>query len=198
MSRTLPMTPEMVTRFREGMQRAREAEIPEPTGMTLTTVDESGQPRARTVLLKDMDADGFVFYTNLESRKGRDLAFDPRVGLLFWWRETAEQVIVEGRAEPVAPEVADAYFASRPRGSQIGAWASRQSQALDSRQTLIDRVSRFEREFDGRDVPRPDHWSGFLVRPHRVEFWYGREYRLHERHCFELRHGHWQRQMLYP
>lgn len=193
-----PMSRELVERFRDGMARARAAGIPEPTAMTLSTVDENGQPTARTVLLKDMDADGFVFYTNLQSRKGRHLALDPRVCLLFWWRETAEQVVIEGDAEPVAPEVADAYFASRPRGSQIGAWASRQSAPLDSRETLIERVSHYEKEFEGREVPRPDHWSGFLVRPHRVEFWYGREHRLHERHCYEPEADRWHSHMLFP
>lgn len=193
-----PMGSELVERFRDGMARARAAGIPEPTGMTLTTVDPQGQPTARTVLLKGMDADGFVFYTNLESRKGRHLAHDARVCLLFWWRETAEQVVIEGRAEPVAPEVADAYFATRPRGSQIGAWASRQSATLDSRETLIERVSHFETKFEGREVPRPDHWSGFVVRPHRVEFWYGREHRLHERHCYEPEDDRWCSRMLFP
>lgn len=193
-----PMNPEMVARFRAGMERARAAEIPEPTAMALSTVDEHGQPTARTVLLKDMDADGFVFYTNLQSRKGRHLAHDPRTSLLFWWREIYEQVAVEGRVAPVAPEVADAYFATRPRGSQIGAWASSQSATLDSRETLVERVAHYERKFEGREVPRPDHWSGFVVRPHRVEFWYGREHRLHERHCYEPEGDRWGSRMLFP
>lgn len=193
-----PMSRELVERFRDGMARARAAGIPEPTAMTLSTVDPQGRSTARTVLLKDMDADGFVFYTNLQSRKGRHLAHDPRVCLLFWWRETAEQVVIEGDAEPVAPEVADAYFASRPRGSQIGAWASMQSSELDDRQTLLDRVAELEEQYRDLEIPRPPHWSGFRVEPDRIEFWYGREFRLHERILFTAVEGAWQRVLLYP
>jgi len=193
-----PMTRAMLTRFREGFERAREAGVPEHTAMHLSTVDGQGRPSGRTVLLKDADLDGFVFYTNLNSRKGRHLRHGPNVSLVFWWRELEEQVLIDGRAEPVSPVEADAYFASRPRGSQIGAWASKQSQTLDQRQTLIDRVKEMEERYEGREVPRPEHWSGFRVRPRRVEFWYGREYRLHERVCFELEDKIWQETLLYP
>ncbi|AKS40682.1 pyridoxamine 5'-phosphate oxidase [Wenzhouxiangella marina] len=192
------MTEAMLQRFREGFERARAANLPEPTAMNLSTVDAEGRPAARTVLLKDADLDGFVFYTNLNSRKGRHLAQCPHVSLVFWWRELEEQVLVDGVAEPVSPVEADAYFASRPRGSQIGAWASRQSQALESRQELLDRIAEIEARFEGREVPRPEHWSGFRVRPRRVEFWYGREFRLHERVCFELSDGVWNETLLYP
>jgi pyridoxamine 5'-phosphate oxidase len=166
--------------------------------MQLSTVDDQGRPAVRTVLLKDADVDGFVFYTNLNSRKGRHLAQCQHVSLVFWWRELEEQVLIDGLAEPVSPVEADAYFASRPRGSQIGAWASRQSQVLDERQTLIDRVADVEARYEGREVPRPEHWSGFRIRPRRMEFWYGREYRLHERVCFELEDNAWQESLLYP
>jgi len=193
-----PMTDTMLTRFREGFERAQAANVPEPTAMTLATANRQGRPSARTVLLKDADHSGFVFYTNLESRKGRHLAANPAVSLVFWWRETAEQVLVDGEVEPVSSVEADAYFASRPRGSQIGAWASRQSQSLDSRQQLIDRVAEMESRYEGREVPRPEHWSGFRVRPQRVEFWYGREYRLHERVSYELDGGEWAETLLYP
>lgn len=192
------MTEAMLRRFQEGFERARAASVPEPTAMTLATVDDQGRPASRTVLLKDADLDGFVFYTNLNSRKGRHLAGQAAVSLVFWWRETAEQVLVDGIAEPVSPVEADAYFASRPRGSQIGAWASRQSQPLASRQELVDQVAEMEKRFEGREVPRPEHWSGFRIRPRRVEFWYGKEFRLHERICFELEDDSWQETLLFP
>lgn len=193
-----PMTQDMLARFRNGFERAREAGIPEHTAMHLSTVDDLGRPSGRTVLLKDADLDGFVFYTNLTSRKGRHLAQNPNVSLVFWWRELEEQVLIDGLAEPVSPVEADAYFSSRARGSQIGAWASKQSQRLDQRQTLIDRINDIEARYEGREVPRPEHWSGFRVRPRRVEFWYGREYRLHERICYELDDNLWQDTLLYP
>lgn len=192
------MTSAMVERFRAGFDRAVAAGVPEPTAMTLATVADTGHPCARTVLLKDMDAEGFVFYTNLESRKGKHLAVSPNVSLVFWWRELAEQVLVDGRAEPVSEAEADAYFASRPRGSQIGAWASKQSAELPSRRELEERVAHFESKFAGGEVPRPAHWSGYRVRPYRVEFWYGRESRLHDRHCFELGEQGWKETLLYP
>lgn len=192
------MTDAMVARFRDGFDRAAEAGLIEHTAMTLATVDGRGRPSARTVLLKDMDARGFVFYTNLQSRKGRHLAGQPDVSLVLWWREHAEQVLVDGRAEPVSDAEADAYFATRPRGSQIGAWASKQSRPMDSREEFLERIAHYEKKFEGRDVPRPEHWSGFRVRPRRVEFWYGREYRLHERACFDLVDGEWQESLLYP
>ncbi|MGY6630976.1 MAG: pyridoxamine 5'-phosphate oxidase [Wenzhouxiangella sp.] len=195
---TIPMTPAMLERFQQGFERARQADIPEANAMTLATVGPKGRPSARTVLLKDADVGGFVFYTNLNSRKGRHLADNPAVSLVFWWRELAEQVLVDGRVEPVSQVEADAYFASRPRGSQIGAWASLQSQTLESRQDLLDRIAEIEARYEGREVPRPEHWSGFRVRPQRLEFWYGREYRLHERICYELANGEWQESLLYP
>jgi pyridoxamine 5'-phosphate oxidase len=192
------MTEAMVERFRQGFDRAVAGNIPEPTAMTLATVDPDGRPSARTVLLKDMDQRGFVFYTNLDSRKGRHLAEHPDVSLVFWWRETAEQVTVDGRAEPVTNDDADAYFAGRPRGSQIGAWASKQSRPMANREEFLERVAHYEKKFEGQEVPRPEHWSGFRVRPRRVEFWYGREFRLHERVCFDLVEGVWRESLLYP
>lgn len=192
------MTDAMVRRFREGFGRAVENGIPEPTAMTLATVDEQGRPAARTVLLKDMDRSGFVFYTNLGSRKGRHLEAHADVSLVFWWRENAEQVMVDGMAEPVTAREADAYFASRPRGSQIGAWASQQSHPMASREEFLARVAHFEKKFEDKEVPRPEHWSGFRVKPRRVEFWYGREFRLHERICFNLTDGAWRESLLYP
>jgi pyridoxamine 5'-phosphate oxidase len=192
------MTEEMLRRFQEGFERAQLARVPEPTALTLATVDDQGRPSARTVLLKDADQGGFVFYTNLNSRKGHHLAANPAVSMVFWWRETAEQVQIEGDVEQVSAVEADAYFASRPRGSQIGAWASLQSQPLNNRQELIDRVTEIEARYVGREIPRPEHWSGYRVRPQRVEFWYGREFRLHERVCYELHEGEWTESLLFP
>lgn len=189
---------EILERFGAGFQRAHQAGIPEANGMIVATVDADGRPSTRTVLLKDYDADGFVFYTNLESRKSRALAADPRIALTFWWRETEEQVQAEGRARRVSDDEADAYFASRPRGSQIGAWASMQSKTLDDRQTLLDRVAEFERRYADRDIPRPPHWSGWRIDVERIEFWYGREFRLHERIIFTGGEDGWTRRLVYP
>ena len=173
---------------------------PEPTAMTVATCDAQGRPSARTVLLKAFDARGFVFYTNFESRKGRQLADNPQAALLFLWKQLREQVQVkiEGTVEPVDLAEADAYFASRPRPSQIGAWASLQSQTLDSRELFEARIDAFEKKFAGMDVPRPTHWSGFRVVPERIEFWYGARFRLHERHHYQRVDGQWTKRMLYP
>ena len=173
---------------------------PEPTAMTVATCDAHGRPSARTVLLKAFDARGFVFYTNFESRKGRQLADNPQAALLFLWKQLREQVQVkiEGTVEPVDLAEADAYFASRPRPSQIGAWASLQSQTLDSRELFEARIDAFEKKFAGMDVPRPPHWSGFRVVPERIEFWYGAKFRLHERHHYERVDGQWRKRMLFP
>lgn len=162
-------------------------EIYEPNGMTLATVGADGRPAARTVLLKGFDAaDGFVFYTNLESRKSEELRARPAAALLFWWDRLHRQVRIEGTVEPVAAAEADAYFASRPRGSQVGAWASPQSRAIEGRAPLEARVADVETRFPGDAVvPRPPHWGGWRLRPDRFEFWQGRRSRLHDR----LRYG---------
>lgn len=188
----------MLERFRRGMAAAEAANVPEPTAMTLATVNESGRPSARTVLLKQADTDGFVFYTNTTSRKGRHLAADNRVALVIWWREIEQQVLVEGTADPVSDVEADEYFASRPRISQLGAWASRQSATLDSRTSLEAALEAAEKRFGEGPVPRPPHWSGYRVDPDLLEFWYGRPYRLHDRHRYEWRDGDWRHRLLYP
>ena len=173
---------------------------PEPTAMTVATVGRDGRPAARTVLLKGFDARGFVFYTNFNSRKGRQLAGNPQAALLFHWKHIREgvQVKIEGTVEPVSAAEADAYFSSRPRGSQIGAWASLQSQPLASRELFEQRVAEVEKRFEGVPVDRPPHWSGFRVVPERIEFWYGAQFRLHERQCYERVESAWARTMLYP
>ena len=193
-----PLSEDILNRFQQGFDRAVAANVPEANAMTLATVDPQGRPAARTVLLKGHDADGFVFYTNLNSRKGQHLAHTPQASLVFWWRENEEQVLIDGAVEPVSQQEADQYFASRPRGSQIGAWASKQSSQLQDRQALLAAVDETEARFEGQDVPRPDHWSGFRVKPRRVEFWYGQEYRLHERVCFTDTNGQWVPTLLFP
>jgi pyridoxamine 5'-phosphate oxidase len=166
--------------------------------MTLATVAEDGTPSARLVLLKEFDARGFVFYTNLESRKSTELKGNSRAALCFLWKSLRRQVRVEGAALPVAAAEADAYFASRPRDSQIGAWASDQSRPLDSREALERRVDRFTRRFGVAAVPRPPYWSGFRIVPRRIEFWQERPFRLHDRWVY-IRDGEaWQRQRLFP
>lgn len=194
----MKLSEEILTRFRDGLARAEAAGLPEPNAMSLATADAEGRPGVRTVLLKAADADGFVFYTNIESRKGRALAANPAVSLLFWWRELQEQILIDGTAGRVTDAEADAYFASRPRDSQLGAWASDQSRPLADRDTLLEKFQELQREYDGREIPRPPYWTGFRVRPERVEFWYGRDHRLHERICYRPGPDGWQRTLLYP
>lgn len=186
--------------FADLLEQAKQSIDPEPTAMTVATVGRDGRPAARTVLLKGFDERGFVFYTNFSSRKGRQLATNPQAALLFHWRHLREgvQVKIEGTVEPVSAEEADAYFASRPRGSQIGAWASLQSQPLASREQFEQRYGDYEKQYEGAPVPRPPHWSGFRVVPERIEFWYGAQFRLHERQCYERNNGVWSQVMLYP
>jgi pyridoxamine 5'-phosphate oxidase len=201
MTDTPPLLPDdVVATFAALHERAQASDDREPNAMTVATLGEGGQPSARTVLLKGFDARGFVFYTNFESRKGRQLAAHPRAALLFHWKGIDEgvQVLVEGGVEVVTDAEADAYFASRPHGSQIGAWASRQSQTLASREEFEARIAEVEARFAGGPVPRPPHWSGFRVRPVLLEFWYGAAFRLHERQRWEVVDGGWQRRMLFP
>jgi pyridoxamine 5'-phosphate oxidase len=191
---------EALATFAQLIEQAKAAGDPDATAMTLATADAQGRPAARTVLLKAFDERGFVFYTNYQSRKGRQLTENPHAALLFLWKTLRDQVQVkiEGTVEPVDLAEADAYFASRPRPSQIGAWASLQSQTLDSRDTFEARIDAFEKKFEGVDVPRPPHWSGFRVVPEMIEFWYGARFRLHERQHYERVDGAWVKRMLYP
>lgn len=189
---------EALRRFDESLERAAAAGEVEPTAMCLGTRAEDGGVSARMVLLKEHDARGFVFYTNTLSNKGRQLAADPAASLVFHWKATEEQVRVEGRVEPVSEAEADAYFATRDRKSQLGAWASKQSQPLANRAILVGRVVEVEARYVGRDVPRPPHWSGYRVRPRMIEFWYGKAHRLHDRFRFTLQDGAWVRKRLYP
>ena len=187
-------------RFAALYDQARAAIPVDPNAMVVATVGPDGQPSARVVLLKEFDARGFVFYTNYESRKGEELLAHPKAALVLHWAPLERQVRIEGSVEPVSPEEADAYFQSRPRGSQVGAWASAQSRPLTSREALEARVEALTRQYEGKRIPRPPHWSGFRVVPHRIEFWHARASRLHERLVYlrERAGSPWHTEMLNP
>ena len=173
---------------------------PEPNAMNVATADPDGRVHSRMVLLKTLDERGLTFFTDYEGDKGRQLADNPRVALCLHWKhvEPAAQVRIEGHAEKLPPEESDAYFATRPRLSQLGAWASLQSQTLPDRATLERRLAEVDRQFTERSVPRPAKWGGYLVVPDMVEFWYAHEHRLNERHRWDLVGGAWRERLLYP
>ena len=189
-------TRELVDRFQAEMARAAQAGVAEPTACALATA--AGRPSVRMVLLKDADERGFVVYTNLESRKGDELATTAWASLCFWWPPTYSQVRVEGRVEVVSPKEADAYFAVRPRSKQISAWASNQSEPVPSREALLARAREVEAAYEGKPIPRPDYWTGIRIVPDRIEFWYGHEDRLHERVEYHLERGVWTARILSP
>lgn len=172
--------------------------LPDPNAMALATVGMSGNPSVRIVLMKHVDEDGFVFYTNIEGRKGRELRTHPVAAVNFHWAPLEVQVRAEGAVSQVSDEEADAYFATRPRESQIGAWASIQSQAIEHVSDLNDRVAEYEKKYDGVEVPRPLFWSGFRLFPERIEFWKARPGRLHERHLYTRSGDSWTMETLYP
>ncbi|MFS8064149.1 MAG: pyridoxamine 5'-phosphate oxidase [Luteimonas sp.] len=192
---------EALATFAELFDAALAAGEPDRTAMTVATATLDARPAARTVLLKHFDARGFVFYTHLDGRKGRELQANPHAALLLHWPRVRNgvQVRIEGAVEIVADAEADAYFATRARGSQAGAWASKQSEMLSSREEFMQRLAAVEQQFDGRGIPRPPRWTGLRTRPDRIEFWYGADFRLHERQLYQRdRAGGWSKRMLYP
>ena len=193
------MTDDPYALFSEWLAEAARSEPNDPNAMCLATATPDGRPSARMVLLKGHDASGFVFYTNLESRKGAELAANPHAALCFHWKTLARSVRVEGPVQPVSAAEADAYYASRSRGSRIGAWASRQSRPLEGRWALEKAVAEFTLKFGLGEVPRPPHWSGFRLAPARIEFWRDMPFRLHERRIFGADGaGGWVVETLYP
>jgi pyridoxamine 5'-phosphate oxidase len=196
----LPLLPEAdpFALFETWLKAADGSEPGDPNAMALATVDADGLPDVRMVLLKGFDRDGFVFYTNTKSAKGRELASNPKAALLFHWKSLRRQVRIRGAVEPVTAQEADAYFATRARHSQIGAWASEQSQPLPDRLALEKRVAEFGLKFGLGKVPRPPHWSGYRVRPESIEFWRDRPFRLHERLVFQRVGTNWETSRLFP
>ncbi len=190
--------PNPIKQFEKWFNDALAAVIPEADAMTLATAAKDGKPSARIVLLKGFDASGFVFYTNYESRKGKELAANPRASLVFYWQPMKRQVRIEGTVEKSSAEESDAYFRSRPVGARLGAWASRQSEVTESRQALETRFEEFANQFL-EEVPRPPHWGGFRLRPTEIEFWQGRANRLHDRLRYRLQEdGSWRLERLAP
>ena len=193
--------PDPIERFKGLLEEARAVDrtcLPEPTAFALGTVSDDGQPAVRILLLKAVDERGFVFYTNYESRKGRELLATRRAAMCFHWQPLEQQVRVEGTVETVSDAEADAYFASRARGSQIGAWASRQSRPIEQAGDLERRVDEFTKKFEGQPVPRPPHWSGFRLVPSAIEFWRNMPSRLHQRHRYVKLGTGWSCTTLYP
>lgn len=184
--------------FNQWFEEAAAKEINDPNAMSLATVGQDNRPSVRIVLLKTLDEQGFVFYTNLESRKGLELQTNQNVALCFHWKTLQRQIRIEGTAVPVAPEEADAYFAGRPTGSQIAAWASKQSHPLESREVLEQALAEYAMKFGDDPVPRPPFWSGFRVIPRAMEFWQERPFRLHDRVIYEKHDEIWAMTRLYP
>jgi pyridoxamine 5'-phosphate oxidase len=188
----------LIARFNDHLADARKEGLFEPTACALATSDEAGRPSVRIVLLKSADEQGFVFYTNLGSRKGREIGATGRAALCFWWGPLHRQVRIEGTVGRVTEAEADAYFATRPRGRQVGAWASDQSEVLSSREELLAAARRVEAQYGTGTIPRPPHWSGYRVIPELIEFWYGREDRLHERFEYRREGNTWRERILSP
>lgn len=192
------LDPNPFTQFKLWFDEALSAGVVEPNAMVLSTVSD-GRPSARVVLLKDLDQAGFTFFTNYESKKAKEMESDPFVAVTFFWKELERQVRIEGKVEKTTNQESAEYFAVRPRGSQVGAWASTQSEHLASRAELEERTLLLEQKFDGAQVPRPPHWGGYRVIPHYFEFWQGRSSRLHDRLVYEKTdEGSWEIERLYP
>jgi pyridoxamine 5'-phosphate oxidase len=195
---TIPDSDDPISLFNTWFAEADAAEHSLATACCLATADARGIPSARMVLLKDADAEGFVFYTNLESRKGHELLGNPNAALCFHWKSLQRQVRVEGAVEPLSDGEADVYFASRPRGAQIGAWASKQSRALEGRFELEKRIAQYSAKFHIGTVPRPEFWTGFRIKPKAIEFWEEQLFRLHDRLVFIQAETGWTTERLFP
>lgn len=189
---------EALKQFAQWYERAMQLDVAEPTALTLATSDGRGRPSARTVLLKSFDERGFVFFGNSQSIKGRQLEENPRAALCFYWPQLRRQVHVEGSVEQIGKGEIDSYWRTRDRFSQIGAWASEQSAPLEERETLDTRFHEMESKYAGREIPRPEHWVGYRVVPDMIEFWSGREHRLHERIRYRLEEDRWTKTLLNP
>lgn len=185
--------------FQTWFDQAVTAELPEPNAMTLATANPQGKPSARIVLLKGVDHEGFVFYTNYNSQKGQELAVNPWGSLVFWWVELERQVRIEGTVEKVSTQESEEYFVSRPVGSQLGAWASPQSEVISSRDVLEEKMTELEKQYQGQTIPKPSHWGGYRLYPTEIEFWQGRPNRLHDRLRYRKQDdGSWLRERLAP
>ncbi|MDX2302336.1 MAG: pyridoxamine 5'-phosphate oxidase [Microscillaceae bacterium] len=180
-----------ITQFKKWMDEAIQAELPEPTAMTVSTVTKEGKPHSRILLLKGVDERGMVFFSNYLSEKGEDMAANPFVCLNFFWPELERQVRVEGEVSKISDQESEVYFASRPRGSQIGAWVSPQSQVIESREVLEEKIAEFNAKFEGQAIPKPPHWGGYLLVVDKVEFWQGRPSRLHDRIVYQKNQQAW-------
>lgn len=198
MSEPIPLYADPFALFARWLAEATEREPNNPNAMIVVTTTPAGRPSARAILLKDVDARGFVFYTNKESRKSAELAANPNVFLLFYWKSVGRQVRVEGVVEDVTDAEADAYFASRPRISRLGAWASRQSRPLAERAVLEQRLAEYDAKYPGEDIPRPPYWSGYRVIPDSFEFWQDMPFRLHDRTTYTRAPGGWTMGKLFP
>jgi pyridoxamine 5'-phosphate oxidase len=192
------LDPDPIVQFHEWFEKVIDADLHEPNAMILATATSDGKPSARTVLLKGYDERGFVFYTNYEGRKAGELETNSRCAILFYWGELERQVRIEGRASRLSGEESDAYFAGRPRGSRLGAWASEQSRPVEDRTIVEERVRALEAEYEGREIPRPPFWGGYRVEPDTIEFWQGRESRLHDRLVYLREDGAWRIERLQP
>lgn len=191
--------PDPFVQFSAWFEAASKANFEEPNAMAIATVDSTGKPSLRMVLLKSYDEHGFVFFTNYNSQKGRDLTQNPRAALLFWWDKMDRQIHVEGEVETISEQESSEYFNSRPRGSQLGAWASNQSAVIAGREVLVNRIEQLSKEYEGREIPRPPHWGGYRVKPLVFEFWQGRPNRLHDRLQYrKLTDGSWIIERLSP
>ena len=190
--------PDPIVQFHEWFETVIDADLHEPNAMILATASSDGKPSARTVLLKGYDERGFVFYTNYVGRKANEIEANPMCALLFYWGELERQVRIEGHASRLSGEESDAYFVGRPRGSRLGAWASEQSRPVEDRSVLEERVRALEAEYEGREIPRPPFWGGYRVEPEEIEFWQGRENRLHDRLVYRREHGAWRIERLQP